>query len=149
MKKIFRNIWNWIWNVMFYIHRFFVMISRFFYKIKRKIHDMIIRRFKPAENLGSRHWWFRRRCEAIVLARKIYDVEHANWKIQKQWRQEKKDYWDLLDGIWMHRSDDCMSWILWRTYDDQAREFCKIIPAFYLDEDCVRRLLYNQPWICI
>lgn len=149
MKKFFNNIKNWIWDVLFYIHRFFVSISRLIYKVRQTIHNMIIRRFKPAKNRGDHQWWFLRRCEAIVLARMIHYIEIANWKIQKQWRMEEKNSWDLLDGIYMHRSDDCMCWYLWRTYDDQAREFCKIIPAFYLDEDTIRKLLYEQPWICI
>lgn len=87
--------------------------------------------------------------EAKELAHSIYNIQQADWKTKRQWHREGKSSWKLSDRIRMTKSDDCMSLYLLKTYDDQAREFCKVIPAFNLDENCIEKLLCDQPWCCI
>ena len=124
-------------------------LQKTIYLFRRNINSAIIRWYKPAQYRGENESRLHRRCEAKALARAIYEIEHADWETRKAWRIEGKRNWDLADGIWMSQSDDCMCWHLWREYDDQARQFCKIIPAFYYYEDTLEKLLYSQPWVCI
>ena len=124
-------------------------IRRALYIAKRMIRHMIARCYKPARNVGEHKSRLYRSCEAKALARVIYNIENADWKTRKKWRLENKTRWDLADGIYMEESKDYMCWHLWRQYDDQARLFCKIIPSFRLREECIERLLHDQPWVCI
>ena len=123
--------------------------SRFRYQTKQKIKKIISRNFKPQRNLGDKTGKSKRRIEAMSLAQKIYEIENADWRTKRDWLMEGKTVWELAEGITMQRSEDCMVWYVWRTYDDQAREFCKFIPASYLPQNTIERLLYDQPWECI
>ena len=123
--------------------------GRFCYQTKQKVKKFISKRFKPQKFLGDKTRKSKRWVEAIFLAQKIYEIENAGWRTRRDWLMEGKTVWELAEGITMQRSEDCMVWYVWRTYDDQAREFCKSIPAFSLRQNTLERLLYDQPWVCI
>lgn len=132
-------------------------IRRFFFIIKRKTNGLIYKMYKPARNVCSDRSIIRSCCESKALAHAICEIESADWKVKKQWALENKSKWNLSERVYMTRSDDCMSWHLWKSYDDQARLFCKVIPSSIFSpsiysamrEKCIERLIRDQPWVCI
>lgn len=87
--------------------------------------------------------------ESRILAEKVYDIEHANYRQQKEWQEQGVTKHKLTDNVYMEKSDDHMVWYLWKTFPDQARLFCKVVPSFHLYADSIESILKSQGWVCI
>lgn len=87
--------------------------------------------------------------ESKALAENIYNIQHVDWKTRKTWSLEQKNEWKLCADVRLEKSRDCLSWHLWKTYDDQARTFFKSVPAVDLSEDSIYKILLAQSWVCI
>lgn len=87
--------------------------------------------------------------ESRVLAKKVYEIENANYKQKREWHEKGVTTFKLAEDVYMNKSDDHMVWYLWKRFPDQAREFCKIVPAFFLYPDTIEKILNAQGWVCI
>ena len=87
--------------------------------------------------------------ESRVLAKKVYEIENANYRQQKEWREQGITKHKLADNVYMEKSDDHMMWYLWKNLPDKARQFCKVVPAFHFYPITITRILKSQPWVCI
>jgi len=123
--------------------------QNFRYSVKKKIKKFISRHFKPQKYLGEKTRKSKRYIEAISLAQKISEIQKADWSTKSDWHKNGVTEWKLTEGIRMEYSDDHMAIYVWRRYNDQARSFCKILPAFLDYPDDIEPLLYDQPWVCI
>ena len=87
--------------------------------------------------------------ESRILAKKVYEIENANYKQKREWRDQGKKAFKIADDVYTEKSEDHMVWYLWKTFPDQARLFCKVVPAFYLYPESIERILDAQGWVCI
>lgn len=103
----------------------------------------------PVDIIGGIRAKRKRKKESKFLAKKIYDIEHAHWKVRRDWLKNNVSSWELTDNIFLHESEDCMMWYLWLNRDDQARSFFKAVPKMFLTMKSIRDILKAQPWVCI
>lgn len=97
----------------------------------------------------------RRRTEAGMreLAKSIYEVINANWKLRKEWLSSGVKNWNFKieeSEVVMRYSDDGLAIYLWLMipWEDEPR--LKVIPACgYLSKEYIYRLLESQPWAFI
>ena len=87
--------------------------------------------------------------ESKALAENIYRIEHVDYVTRKTWSIEGKKEWRLSADVRLEKSNDCLTWHLWKTYDDQARSFFKSVPALNLSVDSIYQILQAQVWTCI
>lgn len=79
----------------------------------------------------------------------IYNIERAKFPQLKEWYEENKTRWDLTDTISLTKSEDLLSWILWKNVPEQTRKFYKVVPRGYLTKEQVKTIINAQPWICV
>lgn len=80
------------------------------------------------------------------IAEKIYEIEHAGYKSMK----EGKTYWDISEDIRLYKSDDLLSWQLWRRRDPSSRRrFVKIVPMLDCSKENICKILEAQSWTCM
>lgn len=95
--------------------------------------------------------------ESEMIARKIYELEHSNWKELAAWKhdefeQRKHGRHKILcisDDIEAHVSDDWMCWYVWKTFEDQARPFYKVVKFDMLSIESIIAMLDAQGWSCV
>lgn len=97
--------------------------------------------------------------ESEMIARRIYNLEHGNWKELAAWNHSEFEqrkhgkhtivYISTLGDIEIHISDDWMCWYVWKTFEDQARPFYKVIKANMPEIESMIAMLDAQGWSCI
>ena len=95
--------------------------------------------------------------ESEMIAKKIYEHEHYNWKELAAWRHDEFEYRKqgkhkaiyVSDDIEIEISDDWMCWYVWKQFDDQARHFYKVIKADMFSIKAIETMLDAQGWSCI
>ena len=87
--------------------------------------------------------------KSYKLADEIYEIENADFKQVKEWRQNGVVSWKLSDDVQLTHSADYMMWYLWKSYPDQARSFFKAVPSMHYDKERIRQMLDAQMWVCI
>ena len=87
--------------------------------------------------------------ESRILAEKVYEIENANYRQQKEWREHGVTKHKLTDNVYMEKSDDHMMWYLWKFSPVERREKCKVVPSFHLYPESIERILKSQGWVCI
>ena len=55
---------------------------------------------------------------SMKLAEQIFEIENADWRQQKEWRQKGVESWALVDTFAQHislrTSEDYLCWQLWK-----------------------------------
>lgn len=81
-----------------------------------------------------------RAVESCDIARKIYEIENADFKTKAQWNREGKTRWVIAEPLYpkeyshdivsihMEMSSDHMCWYLWNQTADQVRLYWKVVP---------------------
>ena len=87
--------------------------------------------------------------ESRILAKNVYEIENANYRQQKEWRDQGITKHKLADNVYMEKSDDHMMWYLWKFSPVERREKCKVVPAFHFYPRTIEKILKSQPWVCI
>lgn len=95
--------------------------------------------------------------ESEMIAKKIYEHEHDDWKKLAAWRRDefecrkqgkhKSIY--ISDDIEIQISDDWMCWYVWKRFKDQARPFYKVVKVEMLSNISIEAMLDAQIWSCI
>ncbi len=86
-----------------------------------------------------------------LLARKIYEIENADWKQQREWAREGVKSWKLTDDVRLETSNDKMMWYLW-AFDNEYRDSMdgfKAVPKMHFSCRMIEKLLKDQPWVHI
>lgn len=96
--------------------------------------------------------------ESEMIAKKIYDLEHANWKELAAWNHDEfeqrkhgkhKTVYISQGNYEVHISDDWMCWYVWKTFEDQVRPFYKVIKADMPGVESIIAMLDAQEWSCV
>ena len=87
--------------------------------------------------------------ESRILAKKLYEIENADYRQQREWREKGITRHMISDDVYMEKSDDHMMWYLWKFRATERRELCKAVPAFHFYPDTIEKILKAQPWVCI
>lgn len=109
-----------------------------------------------------------RAVKSYDIARKIYEIEHADFKTQKEWRLDGKKEWVIaepllngeysrevysrngfIDSISMEKSPDHLCWYLWAHMTGRDSPHLKIVPAMDLEVKAIQTILESQPWVFV
>ena len=87
--------------------------------------------------------------ESRMLAEKVYEIESANYRQIKEWREQGITKHLISDHVYLEKSDDRMMWYLWKFSPVERRELCKAVPALHFYPKTIEKILKSQPWVCI
>lgn len=88
--------------------------------------------------------------ENLVLAKKIYEIEHGDRRARHDIYHAPGNGYPLLDNVYLELSADGLTINLWKHFEDQARPFFKGVPNYeILTVDEIRAILKAQHWSCI
>lgn len=87
--------------------------------------------------------------ESKILAEKVYEIESANYRQKKEWREQGITKHLISENVYMEKSDDHMMWYLWKFRSTERRELFKAVPALSLYPNTIEKILKAQPWVCI